>query len=150
MKTTKITIGRLFNLGSYEHMRYEITVEIPSSESASDAMIGLEKILEALKPERQCMVKTEAELERESFRLEELKKDLASLGVDEFEQKHGWHIVGTAPEYIQRVEDGYRREVEKRVAYEKRAKCAREALDDIGGAATWKDAKLDWETDGDF
>lgn len=28
MNVTKITIGRLFNLGSYEHVRYELTVEI--------------------------------------------------------------------------------------------------------------------------
>jgi hypothetical protein len=147
MKTTKITIGRLFNLGSYEHIRYEITVEIPSGESATDAIVGLEKILEALKPERQCSVKTKGDLERDSFRLSEMKKELTELGPDPFKRRHCFD--GTPTEYLERVEKGYREDIEKRIAYEQRAAHARRLLGELGGASAWKDAKLDWENDDD-
>ena len=50
MNITKITIGRLYNLGSYEHIRYELTCEIPSGESPATALIGLEKLIGALNP----------------------------------------------------------------------------------------------------
>ena len=32
MKITKITVGRLHNLGNYEHVRYELTVEVPEGQ----------------------------------------------------------------------------------------------------------------------
>jgi hypothetical protein len=41
MNITKITIGRLYNLGSYEHVRYELTAEVPQGESPATAIIGM-------------------------------------------------------------------------------------------------------------
>ena len=149
MKTTKITIARLFNLGSYEHVRYEITVELAAGDSARETMMGLEKVLEALKPERSCCVSTEGELRRKQHLLEELKAALSKDPDEEFRRKHG-HFTGTPAEYVARVEQQYVEDVAKRVAYEKRAAAARRALDDLGGASTWKDCKLDWETDEDY
>jgi hypothetical protein len=39
-------------------------------------------------------------------------------------------------------------QVARRSKYETRAKAARELLDNLGGTAIWKDAKLDWENEG--
>ena len=51
-KTTvsKITIGRLYNLGSYEHIRYEISVDLEQGGEAATALITLERIISALSP----------------------------------------------------------------------------------------------------
>jgi hypothetical protein len=149
MKVTTITVARLFNLGSYEHVRYEISVEVKEGESATDALVGLEKIIEALKPESQCCVKTNDELERDRNRLDQLRELLNKEGREEFRRRHG-HFVGTEEEYIERCEAMHSSEELKRVRYEKRAARARQLLDDLGGAAVWKDAKLDWESSEDF
>lgn len=149
MKTTKITIGRLFNLGSYEHVRYEITVELAEGDSAAKAITGLERILEGLKPERCQCVKTRDDLKHEAQKVATLKRDLAQLGEAEFTRRHG-HFVGSACEYIARCESHYIEEAAKRVSYEMRCAKARAALDDLGATETWKDCKLDWQNDDDW
>lgn len=149
MKTTKITIARLFNLGSYEHVRYEITVEVGEGESARVALTGLEKIMEALKPERNLCVKTRDELSREARRIAGLKEDLQNMGEEMFRQRHG-HFVGHPVEYVARIEAQHTEETAKRLAYAIRARKARQLLDDLGGTEQWRDAKLDWQDDDEY
>lgn len=148
MPVTKITIGRLYNLGSYEHIRYEIAAEVPEGESAEKMLTNLEKIITALAPESKQCVKTRGELDRDEFRIKELGEHLITLDEDEFKRKHG-HFVGSPAEYCERVVRGHKEEVAKREAYETRSKAAREMLNALGGEAKWKDAKLDWETQDD-
>jgi len=145
MNVTKITIGRLYNLGSYEHVRYEISVEVRDGESAKDAMLGVEKILTALAPESKCCVQSQGEIEREKHRVDGMFLDL-QLPDEEFRRKHG-HFVGSPLEYATRCKESWMNNRIKRENYEARAAKARELLDSLGGAAVWKDAKLDWETD---
>lgn len=144
MQIQKITIGRLFNLGSYEHVRYEISVDVPQGESARDALLGLEKILSSLAPERKACVHTRADLDREAHRIGLMRVDLEKLSADEFLRRYG-HFEGTPSEYVERCHAMHLENVAKREAYERRASRARELLDSLGGAAQWKDAKLDWE-----
>jgi len=146
VKTSKITIARLFNLGSYEHVRYEITVDLEAKDSAEKALIRLEQIMEALKPESKACVSTEGELEREKRRVDEMIQELIKNGEDAFRQRHG-HYEGTALEYIARCQKCYQENLLKRTYYEDRAKQARAALDNLGGDSKWKDAKLDWQND---
>lgn len=151
MRISKITIGRLYNLGSYEHIRYEhiryeLTLEVPESESASLAILGLEKIIEALNPK--TSTNTRGELDREHLNLTE-KRNRLSLSEDEFRRHYG-HFVGTPAEYVERCELSHAENVKRRNAWEARSEKARKMLDDLGGAANWKDAKLEWENDGDF
>lgn len=146
MKITKITIGRLYNLGSYEHVRYEISVEVPEGESSATALIGLEKIVTALSPKTHTHSRDE--LRREALSLEIMGKDLA-LPEDEFRRKHGF-FEGVPIDYVKRCNEFYAEKVAQRDAWEKRGKKARFLLDDLGGAANWKDAKLDWENDNDY
>lgn len=154
MKTTKLTIGRLFNLGSYEHIRYEITVELNDGDSAEKAIIGLEKIMECIKPEKNTCVKTRSDLRRDAARIAELKAKLVRTSEDQFRNEVG-HFVGTPIEYIARLESSHIEEMGKRISYETRCRKARALLDNLGGAETFKDCKLSWEdetdwSDGDF
>jgi hypothetical protein len=96
MKITKITIGRLYNLGSYEHVRYEISVEVPEGESSATALIGLEKVVTALSPKTHTHSRDE--LRREAIRLEIMGKELA-LTEDEFRRKNGF-FEGSPLDYL--------------------------------------------------
>lgn len=148
MRVTKITIGRLYNLGSYEHVRYEICVEVTEGHSAEAAIIGLEKIMDGLKPESKSCTKDRAALARERRRIADMRDQLAQHGEEEFARRHGYYT-GTAANYISRCEASLFEETQKRDAWEKRATKARALLNDLGGAAVWKDAKLGWEQDYD-
>lgn len=143
-RITKITIGRLYNLGNYEHVRYDLTAEVAPGESARKALIGLEKIVMALAPEKQACVHTRGELEREINRVAEMRKRLKELGADEFRRREG-HLEGTPLEYIRRCQQTVAENQKRRGDYERRCAKAREYLDAIGGAEKWKDAKLDWQ-----
>jgi len=147
MNVSRITFDRLYNLGSYEHVKYSLSVDVEKGESSYDALLGVERILESLRPESKCCVKTRGELERSLHHIRQLRIDLAEKGDDEFIRRYG-HFVGTPLEYIERCDRMHHEEVAKREKYEARAAKARQLLDDLGGAAKWKDAKLDWE-DGD-
>lgn len=146
MKVTKITIGRLFNLGSYEHIRYELTVEVPPGESATDAVLAIERIMKGLEPESRSCIDSQTELENKARRIAQMRELLSDSGPDEFIRRHG-HFVGTPEEYITRCEQAYQESLIKRAAWDTRAKKARELFDNLGGASEWKDAKLDWEND---
>lgn len=144
-RVSKITVARLYNLGSYEHARYELTIEVPEGASAAKTLRGIERLLSALSPKPPGDVKSDAEIDRERHRLLEMKKLLADNPAD-FERFHGGYK-GTADEYLTRIESGLHESIAKREVWEARAAKARELLDDLGGAAEWKDAKLDWEDD---
>jgi hypothetical protein len=148
MRVSKITIGRLYNLGNFEHIRYEIAVDLEPGELARDTIIGLERIVAALAPENKCGVHTELELDLKQKHIDSLVQFLKEKGPDEFRQHHGY-FVGTPEEYIARVQEMHREEVEKRRKYCERSDDARRLLNGLGGAADWKDCKLDWETGDD-
>lgn len=148
MNVSRITIGRLYNLGSYEHVRYELTVDVKEGESPGTAILGMEKILSALSP-KTC-THSRDELLRDRRRINEMRRCLAEDGHDEFKRINGYHIVGTPEEYIQRCEESHAENVAKRDAWEARSEKARKMLEDLGGAANWKDAKLEWEDDNEF
>ena len=142
MRISKITVGRLYNLGNYEHVRYELTVEVKEGESAATAIIGVEKILAGLKPIERCGVPEEHEIERAKREVDEMRK----MPVAEWERRYG-HCVGTPSEVIARYEASLKENQDKREAALKHAQMARELFDDLGGASEFKDAKLSREED---
>lgn len=142
MKVSKITIGRLFNLGSYEHVRYEMTVEVKEGESAAAAVIGMERILEGLKPNR-CIA-SDAELKRETLNLDRMHKM-----TDEEWKREFAYTSGTREEIMARYDEDHVSRTCDSIAAKQCAEKARQLFDDIGGAAEWKDAKLAWDTDDD-
>jgi len=140
MKITKITIGRLYNLGNYEHVRYELTAEVKDGESATTAITGMEKILVGLAPLKNACIKSAGELKRMANEVEEMK----TMPVVDWERRYG-HRKGTASEEIDRYQKSLEDETIKRNVALDRARQARKLFDDLGGAAQWKDAKLDWD-----
>lgn len=147
MNVSKITIGRLYNLGNYEHVRYEITVDVRAGESATQAATAVEAILENLKPLKTQCIETETEIAYAKRQLEEMK----TIPAVEWERRFGGGgYTGTPREIIQRHEEALAEKITKRDAAVSRAATARKLLDDLGGAAQWKDAKLDWQDDADF
>lgn len=53
MKTAKvktISLSALFNTGNYEHIKYEVSVEVPDGVKAKDSFLDLLSILAALRP----------------------------------------------------------------------------------------------------
>ena len=146
MNISKITVGRLYNLGSYEHVRYELTVEIQSEESATKTLEGIERIFSALNPKETGCVPTETDVRHDERRVADMKERLAN-GIDNFNQAYGFGYAGTPEEYIARCEQSLNDSIQKRKDWKARAKKARALLDDLGGAAKWHDAKLSWDND---
>lgn len=140
MRITKITIGRLYNLGNYEHVRYELTAEIAEGESAATAVTGLAKILNGIRPLKG--VKTEREITLAREHIETLK----SLNEEDWLREHRYSV-GTREEVIARYQQSLDEDIERRAKSIARQKQAQKFFDDLGGAAEWKDAKHDWSED---
>lgn len=142
MKVTKITIGRLYNLGNYEHVRYELTAEVSSDESSKEAVLGLERILNWLRP---LKCKTPVELKAMAAQIKAIKK------LDE----EGWdrefrYAEGGRERITERYENDFKAETVKREKSIARVAKARELFDDLGGASKWTDAKLEWEGEDEY
>lgn len=145
-RISRVTIERLYNLGNYEHVRYGLTIDIPeqSELTVQKAFTGVERILEALNPARLRVCDSEDELKRKLRRLQEA----VVLTDAEFERQYGHSGVsyqGTRAEYQERMRQGYQEAKERREKVCALAAKARQMLDDLGGSAEWKDAKLSWE-----
>lgn len=139
MKVTKITIGRLYNLGNYEHVRYELTVEVPEGESAAQAVKGMENILAGLRPMKQQNISTATELKRMADELNRMR----TMPAAEWD-RHYMGYTGTPSQIIARHEQSLEEATQKARLVCAMAKRARELFDDLGGAAEWRDAKTDW------
>lgn len=50
VKVKTITVARLYNTGDYEHVRYELSADVPKDSSACKVMQGLLAILHACSP----------------------------------------------------------------------------------------------------
>ena len=140
MKINKITIGRLYNLGNYEHVRYELTCEVPADGNSETAIIGMERILSAMKPLKLLNLKSAAELQRLAQEVESMK----TMPAVEWERRYG-HCIGTPTEVVERYQKSLEEETVKTHTATERAKKSRQMFDDLGGASQWKDAKLDWD-----
>lgn len=139
-RVSRISIGRVYNLGNYEHVRYEVTVEVPEGQSASKAIVGLEKIIAGLAPLR-C-IKTEAELKRSAANIERMEK----LTTEEWNREHQFSV-GSRSEIIARHKKDHAADILRTARAKRKAARARALFDDLNGSATWKDAKLDWHQD---
>lgn len=138
-------MARLYSTGSYEHVRYELTVDVPQGASAKTAFVGMEKLLQQLAPESKHAVHSRLDCERQARRVDDMRKDLQKLGPEEFHRRQG-HFEGTPEEYIGRCFQSALESATARKNYEAKAAKARELLDQLGGIEEWKDCKLDWES----
>lgn len=136
MNVTKITIGRLYNLGNYEHVRYEISAEVNEDGCASMALTGLERVLNGLNPK--CPVDQCALWECQRKAKWDDKDWQASRWVD------NWRVAKQENE-LELAELQSKLEAWKK----HQAKC-RTLLDDLAGASEYKDAKLNWDDDDNW
>lgn len=123
-RLSRFSIGRLYNLGNFEHVRYELTVEVPPECSAKDAFINALQLLQCASPHRPCSQSA----------LKEAREALAKNPAD----LSNWERGGL---------DSYKKLVEANEVFEHNRKLALEALDRLGGTVEYKDAKADWEDD---
>lgn len=144
MKTTKITIGRLYNLGNYEHVRYELTAEIQESESAGTALIGLENILAALNPKKPHGVLDEHDLKNAQVRIQ----NVMEMSNEMVLEAHGKSKVAVLNEWQKKLDAA----IERTQRWNIMQMRSRILLDDLGGAANYTDAKQKWDDnyDNDF
>ncbi|HEY4415919.1 MAG TPA: hypothetical protein VGO57_09525 [Verrucomicrobiae bacterium] len=141
MNVSKITIGRLFNLGNYEHIRYEITAEIPAGESPATALIGLENILAGLNPKRPNGVLPVHLVEMLRHKL----NDTLSATDESLAKEYGCSVENArefVKEKLQQQIDEAEAAVEK---WEFVQRKSRKLLEDLGGAANFTDAKKLWD-----
>lgn len=142
MNVSKITIGRLFNLGNYEHIRYEIAVDVKADEAAT-ALAGLERILEALNPKKPIWYLTPAAAASAKKRIQ----DLREMTDEEVRKRHGQSKYSLLVKWHKQWSE----QASKTHRWDIREKHARQMLDDLGGAAKYVDAKENWDLeDNDF
>lgn len=124
-KVTHVSISRLYNMGSYEHVKYDLGVEVPDGASANEAFMGIARILFALKP-----IKFPYNFES--------MKDLLAKPMEELSESEK----SIRPEYAERVGEIERLRAARVEALKQ--------LDDLGGTGQHKDAKLSWGDDEDL
>jgi hypothetical protein len=146
-KITKITIGRLFNLGSYEHIRYELTVEVGERQSAGQACQALEVLTESLNPKRPGCVSSIEEIRREEASL--ARAELMPL--DQFRREVG-EPAGGRDAYLERCRASIAQKKDRLEKWNAHRNRARQLFDDLGGISHYRDAKQDWDNwdDVDF
>jgi hypothetical protein len=128
MNVTKITVARLYNTGNYEHVRYELTVEVHEGESAALALRGVTSILHRLAPDRS---RPELDsIERDTLKIVEMR----TMTDDEWLSQYR-HCAGTRDEVIARFEVALAECKKKRAESIAREQQALKDMDDIGGAA---------------
>lgn len=119
---SRITITRLYNLGNYEHVRYELTADVPAGCSAKMAASNLVKILRACNPKPP-----------HSWHEITRAKELCSKPVHKMTDLD-WENQNQA----QRVMRDFNK-------WQKAKAEALKLLEKFGGKADHRDAKLDWE-----
>lgn len=125
---SRITIGRLYNLGNYEHVRYELTADIPAGVKPAAVLVNVLKIIRAVDPKPPS---SKYELARA---LEIVAKVEASTEIPEHE-KDNLNL--------------YRDRIRIHANWKANREKALEALDRFGGTEKLTDAKLSWGDDDD-
>jgi len=145
-RITRITLGRLHNLGNYEHVRYEVTVELPPGTSPSSVARELEDTLNDLEPK--CPV-GQYEL-REAMKLvaqpEPTLRPRAAHDYDE-------HWGDTPQQVLERelnAREAARRLIARHEEWRKTREAALQRFDQFGGSSLWTDAKGKWDDGDDF
>lgn len=124
-RVTHIGLSRLFNLGNYENIKFDVSVEVPEGQSAALTLSMLLKILQKLRPLKQSY---------------EVTRAIRILNTPETELSETER--GNLEEYRALVDAHAIRVQERKEALQK--------LDALGGTSTEKDAKDSWEFEDDY
>lgn len=126
-RISRISIGRVFNLGNYENIRYEISADIGASDNPADVLRVLEKAINDLR----------AKSDVDGYDLKRARDILAKPAseLDEFDVKNL---------------ETYKAKLEKHENALKLRAEAREVLGKFGLNQTFTDAKDNWVDDDDY
>lgn len=141
-RVTRLSIGRVYNLGNYEHVRYEVSVDVASSDSASSVLGTLEAIIADLQPIERTSVRSEAEIKRLS---DEVAK-MATMDEETWARYYG-HCTGTRVEVEGRYAEHLAQAMRERAAAVSKREAAKDTLDTLGGSTRYTDAKERWRDD---
>lgn len=136
-RISRITLGRLHNLGNYEHVRYEVTVELTPGTSPASVARELEDTLNALEPKQPVS----------DWDLRQAVKTLA-LPEPALEPKDDDDPFETPQQVLQRKRadrERARLHIERHETWVKSRDAALRRFDALGGSAQWTDAKDRWD-----
>lgn len=131
-RVVRVGIGRLYNLGNYEHIRYDLTIEIPEDANAKDAVSKLRQILRALKPKK-----------AEIYGIKKLR-EMAAMSPEERETHRIEH--GATAEDFQKADNAVRVLAER----DEKRKSALELFNNFNGQSVYTDHKEQWDDDYDY
>jgi hypothetical protein len=124
-RVSRITVARLFNTGNYEHVRYELSVDVDDGSSAREALLDTVRILAGLKP---------------------LKK---SYGYDQAKAILMKPYTEISMVEAEKIEEARKTVADYDGAVNYRNECL-QRLDDIGGTRKHTDAKDNWDDSTPF
>lgn len=126
-RVSRLSVGRLVNLGNYEHIRYEVTVEIPEGVDATATLKTVELGLNLLAQRPPSGAFYGIHHARDI-----VAKADAGESIGDIDQRN----LGTYRETIKRYD-----------AWQRRQEYARALLGDFSLSSEYTDAKLAWEDD---
>jgi hypothetical protein len=135
-RITSFSVGRVYNLGNYENIRLDLSVEVPEGESVRAALTSVMGILKAASPKPPV----------QAYSVEHARKQL--------EDPQAWHknivIVKERKAAIRCMVKDAKATVSKWEAWKASRKLALEALDAIGATSIRKDHKNDWNDEEEY
>lgn len=137
-RISRITLGRLHNLGNYEHVRYEVTVELPPGTSPASVARELEDTLNALEPRQPV---SDYEL-REAMKL--LAKPEPTLQPDG-DDDDSWDGPKQKLQRVLGERESARLRIKRHQEWVESRDAALRRLDALGGCGKWSDAKDRWD-----
>lgn len=122
MTVNRITIGRVHNLGNYEHVRFEISVNLTEEDQPGACLAEIYDLLEDLDP---------------------------TPPVSDYDYQRAKAALGRPDEEWEEWERGnlehYQNTVNRFEEHRTRRRSAVEQLNQLKGTARYRDAKDDWE-----
>lgn len=121
-RVSSISVSRLYNLGNYQNVKYDLTCEVPRGASAEATLLEIVRIIRALGPIRspECLPQLESAREKSLTERSEYQKA----------HFHEWLAEETS----------HRMKLNARMR-------AVHDLDRLGGVATYTDHKMSWQDD---
>lgn len=139
-RISRITIARLHNLGNYEHVRYEVTVELPPGTSPASVLHATEKMLNAMEPKPPHSV----------YEVLNAQRELAKPSPKLADFLDGRDYSYTPEQRLEQANDARERAlkiVNRHNEWRQRRDAAHRRFDELGGTALHRDAKAEWDED---
>lgn len=142
-RISRLTIARLFNLGSYEHVRYEVTVELPPGTSPASVMTELDATMADVDPKPP--VSTWGLYEAQNL-LSKPAPEAPAASPDDDDDPFSESPIARHHRLLEKREEA-KRDIERYEAWRQRRDAALAKLDQFGGTRTYSQPKDSEETD---